>query len=90
MKSTRHKPKGVSAEDLAADHAMRKAIRSALRENYPEFPRPSGVDWLVAPAPAQCPDCDEWLFLVRVPGCEFVQLAYCLDCDEAFEMLLLQ
>lgn len=86
MKSPRHKPRGVGTEDLATDHALRKAIRAALRELYPDLPRPPGPGWLIAPVPIECPDCDAYLVRVHVPNVAHSGLHYCVGCDGVFEV----
>jgi hypothetical protein len=87
MKSTRYRPRGVSKEHLDADMTMRRTVRAVIRKFYPGAPRPAGGGWLVAPSEHECPNCTGYLFLVRVPGVEFVQLVYCLDCDDAMELV---
>lgn len=86
-KSPRCRPRWVSEDDLAADHTLRKAVRAALRELYPDLPRPPGPGWLIAPVPVECPDCDAWLVRVHVPNVPSAGIAYCVECEAVFEIM---
>ena len=87
MNSPRRKPRCLSEADLAADHALRKAVRDALRRYYPDLPRPPGPGWLIAYTEIGCPGCDAYLARVHVPDVALSGLAYCPGCGYVFELL---
>jgi len=84
MKWPRYKARWASDEYLAADHALRKAVRSVIREVIPDADRPPGGGWLYTASPTQCPACDAYLFMVRVPDSISLTMGYCPDCATAF------
>ena len=77
-----HRPRGVEPAAAAADLALRQAIRTWLREHYPDTPPPYGGGWLYAPSGFRCPDCSTRLLVVSVPGIYVPGLAYCGSCPQ--------
>lgn len=80
----RYRPRYSKAQ---IDHElrMRKRIRDALADRYPDADRPSGRRWVVALSGGICPKCQHYIFLVQVPGFEFAQICYCPSCEIPLE-----